>query len=122
MRGRFDQRPSNDQMQSSSCSGSAVTAGRVSQCAAEFAAWPLQHNADRDCFAGMHTVVEVIPVVISNIDVVGGIPILRPVSRPRVNHHESKTAVLEAGVTGNYIRLAVDAKPVSCAEMEIKTS
>ena len=85
-------------------------------------AWPLQHHADRDCFAGMHTIVQVISVVIANIDVVGGIPILRPVSWPRVNHHERIAAVLEARITRNYQRQAVDAKPVSRAEMEIETS
>ena len=47
---------------------------------------------------------------------------MRPVSWPRVNHHEGKTAVLEAGVTRNYIRLAVDAKPVFVAEIEAETS
>ena len=70
----------------------------------------------------MHPVVQVIPVVIADINVIGGIPVLRPVSWPRVNHHEGKTAVLEAGVTRNYIRLAVDAKPVFVAEIEAETS
>src|ERR1017187_2053107 len=70
----------------------------------------------------MHPVVQLIPVVIADINVIGGIPVLRPVSWPRVNHHEGKTAVLEAGVTRNYIRLAVDAKPVFVAEIEAETS
>src|ERR1039458_888182 len=70
----------------------------------------------------MHPVVQVIPVVIADINVIGGIPVLRPVSWPRVNHHEGKATVLEAGVTRNYIRLAVDAKPVFVAEIEAETS
>ena len=70
----------------------------------------------------MHPVVQVIPVVIADINVVGGIPVFRPVSWPRVNHHKRKATVLEAGVTRNYIRLAVDAKPVFVAEIEAETS
>ena len=70
----------------------------------------------------MHPVVQVIPVVIADINVIGGIPVLRPVSWPRVNHHKRKATVLEAGVTRNYIRLAVDAKPVFVAEIEAETS
>src|SRR5579863_799688 len=81
----------------------------------------LQHNGDRNRLAGMHTVVQVIPVIIANINVIGGIPVLRPVFRPRVNQHEPITAVLKAGVTRNYDGLALDAKPVSRAEMETET-
>ena len=69
----------------------------------------------------MHPVVKVIPVVIANINVVGGIPVLRPVSWPRINHHERVAAVLEAGVARNYDGLALNAKPVSRAEIEPET-
>src|SRR5579864_2628522 len=73
----------------------------------------LQHDGDCNRFAGIPTVVKVIPVVIADINVIGGIPVLRPVIRPRVNHHERITAVLEARVTRNDHRLALDAKPMS---------
>jgi hypothetical protein len=66
----------------------------------------------------MHTIVQVIPVVVANINIVSGIPVLRPVLWPRVNHHERIAAVLETGVTLNYDGLALDAKPMSLAEME----
>jgi hypothetical protein len=78
----------------------------------------LQHNGDRNRLSRMHTVVEVIPVVIANINIVSGIPVLRPVLWPRVNHQKRIAAVLEARVTPNYDGLAPDAKPVSLAEME----
>ena len=70
----------------------------------------------------MHTVVQIIAVIIANINVIGGIPVRRPVLRPRVNHHERIATVLEARVTANYDRLALDAKPVSYAEIETETS
>jgi len=69
----------------------------------------------------MHTVVKVIPVAVANINVVGGIPVWRPISWPRINHHERIAAVLEAGVTRNYDGLALNAKPMSRAEIEPET-
>jgi hypothetical protein len=78
----------------------------------------LQHHGDRNRLSRMHTVVEVIPVVIANINIVSGIPVLRPVLWPRVNHHERIAAVLEAGVTLHYDGLALNAEPVSLAETE----
>jgi len=64
------------------------------------------------------SVVKVIPVVIADIHVVAGIPVLRPVLRPRVYHHEGIAAVLEAGVTPNDEGLAVNPKPMTLAEIE----
>jgi hypothetical protein len=69
----------------------------------------------------MHAVVEVIPIAVADINVVGGIPVWRPVSRPRINHHERIAAVLEARVTRNYDGLALNAKPVPRAEIEAET-
>jgi hypothetical protein len=66
----------------------------------------------------MHTVIQVIPIVIANINIVSGIPVLRPVGGPRVNHYERIAAVLEAGITLHYDGLALNAKPVSLTETE----
>ena len=66
----------------------------------------------------MHTVIQVIPIVIANINIVSGIPVLRPVRGPRVNHYERIAAVLEAGITLHYDGLALNAKPVSLTETE----
>ena len=69
----------------------------------------------------MHTVVQVIPVAVANINVVGGIPVWRPVAWPGVNHHERIAAVLEARVSRNYEGLALNAKPVPHAKVEPET-
>lgn len=69
----------------------------------------------------MHTVVEVIPVAVANVNVVGSVPVWRPVSGPRINHHERIAAVLEARVTRNYDGLALNAKPVPRPEIKTET-
>jgi hypothetical protein len=66
----------------------------------------------------MHTVIQVVSIVIANINIVSGIPVLRPVRGPRVNHYERIAAVLEAGITLHYDGLALNAKPVSLTETE----
>ena len=66
----------------------------------------------------MHTVIQVVSIVIANINIVSGIPVLRPVRGPRVNHYERIAAVLEAGITLHYDGLALNAKPVALAEAE----
>lgn len=79
---------------------------------------PLEHDSDGNRFTGILTVVEVVSIVVANINVVRGIPVLRPVPRPRVHHHERKAAVLEARVPPDDDWFALDAEPISVAEME----
>ena len=81
----------------------------------------LQRHDDRNRLAWIHAVVQVIPVVIADVNIVSGIPVRCPVLRPRVNHHERIAAVLEAGITSNYNGLAPDAKPMFRTEVETET-
>src|SRR6202051_39433 len=81
----------------------------------------LQDNGDRHCIAGIPTVLQLIPVFIVNVKVIACVPVIGPVSRPRVHHHEPKAAVLETRVTRNYDGLTLDAKRVLCAEIETET-
>jgi len=46
----------------------------------------------------MPAVVKVVPIVITDVDVIGGIPICRPVFRPRIHQHERKAAVRETRI------------------------
>ena len=62
--------------------------------------------------------MQVIPVVIVNVNVVSIVPIISPTFWPRVNQHEPKPAVLEAGIPPNDDGAAVEAEPVPAAEVE----
>jgi len=59
-----------------------------------------QLQCDSDCQANarMPAVVKVVPIVITDVDVIGGIPICRPVFRPRIHQHERKAAVRETRI------------------------
>ena len=81
----------------------------------------LEYDTDSDCVAGISAVVQVIPVVVANVHIVGGIPVLAPAFRPRVNHHEPKAVLPEAWITANYSGLAGDAEPVLIAEIECES-
>ncbi len=82
----------------------------------------LEHHGDRNRFTGIFAVVEIIPIVIANINVIGGIPVFCPVFRPRVHHHERIAAILELRVAPDYDGLAPDAKPVPDSKVEAETS
>ena len=66
----------------------------------------------------MPAIVKVIPVVIVNVKVVGVIPVFCPVFGPRVNQHERKAAVLEAGISHEYRGAAPDAERVCTSKIE----
>ncbi len=67
----------------------------------------------------MPSVIHVIPVVnVVNVNVVGFVPGVRPVFRPRINQTEPEASVLEPWISAhdNY-RDGVNAKPVATAKM-----
>jgi hypothetical protein len=66
----------------------------------------------------MPTIIKVIPIVIVNVKVVGIIPVFSPVFGPRVNEHERKAAVLEAGISHEYRRAAPDAERMFTSKIE----
>jgi hypothetical protein len=67
----------------------------------------------------MAPVIHVITVIhVINIYVVRLVPIVCPVFRPRINHAEPETAVLEPGISAHHnYRDRVDPEPVCAAEM-----
>jgi hypothetical protein len=81
----------------------------------------LEHDRDCNRFTGKLPVVQVVAVVEADINVVGGIPILRPIGRPGVHHQEGIAAVLEARIAVHDNGLALKAEPISNAEVEAKT-
>ena len=78
----------------------------------------LQGDGDRQRNTRVHTVIKIIPVVIVNVNVVGVIPIFRPVFGPRVNQQERKAAVLETRIPNVHRGAAADAEEVLAAEIE----
>ena len=79
----------------------------------------LHRDAYGNSDVGVPAVEEIVTVVdVSDIDVVGVVPVIRPVFRPRVNHAEPVAAVLEAGISAyNQEGEAVDAEPMALAKV-----
>jgi len=71
----------------------------------------------------MPTVVHVISVVlIGNVNVVGLVPVVCPVVRPRIDKAEPESAVLEARESANHhIRLVVDDERVVRTKVSVVT-
>jgi len=71
----------------------------------------------------MPAVEQVVAVVdVGDIDVVGVVPVIRPISRVGVNHGEPITVVLEAGISAyNQEGKAVDAEPMALAKVSTET-
>jgi hypothetical protein len=82
----------------------------------------LERDVDGDRDSGMPPVIHVIPVIdIVDVNVIGFVPIGRPIFRPRINDTEPEAPVLESRVaTHDYHWGAVDAKPVSTAKVRAK--
>jgi hypothetical protein len=78
----------------------------------------LEHNTNRDPVTRIVAIVEVIPVVIANVNVVGSVPVFGPSLRPRVHQHEPESAVLEARIPTYDNGTAANAKPVLASEIE----
>src|SRR5579871_562322 len=78
----------------------------------------LQDYRDRNRGSRVSAIVEIIPVVVVNVDVVCCVPIRPPEFRPWVHHHEPEAAVLEARVTPHHNGLARDPERVSRAEIK----
>jgi len=61
---------------------------------------PLHRDIDRNCDIGIPAVEQVVAVVdVADIDVVGVVPVIRPVFRPWVDENEPITTVLETRVS-----------------------
>jgi hypothetical protein len=76
----------------------------------------LHLDGDRQPGVRISSVVQVIPVVIVNVEVIGVVPIIGPVFRPGVYHQEPKAAIRETRVTHIDRGLALHPEPVSNPE------
>ena len=83
---------------------------------------PLHRYADRNSYVGISAVEQVVTVIdVGYVDVVGVVPVIRPVFRPRVDHTEPIAVVLEAGVSAhNQEGETVDAELVVLAKVSTK--
>ena len=81
----------------------------------------LHHHRERNRFPGMRLVVKVISGVIADIKIVRIEPRWRPVSRPRIHHHERVPSVPKLRITTHDERLAADPKAMTIAEVKPKT-
>jgi hypothetical protein len=66
--------------------------------------------------------VQVISVVIVNIDIVRGVPVVCPILRPGIDEHEPIVAVPEAGISANDDGAVLNAEPVLTPEIEAETT
>src|SRR5229473_1099642 len=84
---------------------------------------PLHRNADRNSNLGIPAVEQIVAVIdIGDVDVVGVVPVIRPVSWQRVNHAEPIAVVLEAGISAhNEEGESVDAEPVVLTKISAET-
>ena len=75
---------------------------------------PLHRDADRNSDVGVPAVEQVVAVVdVGDINVVGVVPVIRPIFRPWVNEAEPIAVVLEARISAhNQEGQAVDAEPM----------
>jgi hypothetical protein len=80
---------------------------------------PLHRDAYRNSDIGIPAVEQIVAVIdIGDVNVVRVVPVIRPISWPRVNHAEPIAAVLEAGISAhNEEGEAVDAEPVVLTEI-----
>src|ERR1700691_90349 len=83
---------------------------------------PLHRDAHRNANARVAPVVEVVAVVdIGDIDLVVVVPVVAPVSWPRVNNAQPITAVLEARISANHHEgQALDAESMIRSEITAK--
>src|ERR1035438_6464119 len=81
----------------------------------------LKDDTDGYRIAGISTVVQIIPVVVAHVNIVGRIPVRGPTFGPRVNQHEPKPVVQEPWITTNYSGLAGDAEPMLVPEIETES-
>ena len=78
----------------------------------------LQRDSDRKPDARMPAVVKVVPVVITDVNVIGSVPVLRPGFRPGIQEHERKASVREARISHVHRGAAAHPKPVLVPERE----
>ena len=83
----------------------------------------LHRDVDRDSYVGIPAVEQVITVVdVGDIDVVGVIPVIRPVFWPWVHQSEPIAAVLEAGISAhNQEGQSVDAESMVRPKVSTET-
>ena len=81
----------------------------------------LEDDADCKTEAGISAIVQVVPVVIADVHVVGSVPVIRPAFRPRVEEHEPITAVLESRIPGHDHGSALHTEPVLAAKRKLES-
>jgi hypothetical protein len=80
----------------------------------------LEYNRYRKPHARVALVVKVVSIVIDDIDVVGSVPVLRPILWPRIDDHKRLAAVREARVSHVDHGFAAHPEPVVAPEVEIE--
>jgi len=80
----------------------------------------LQRDSDRECHAGIAAIVKVVPVVITNVQVIGVVPVLCPGLRVGIHQQKRKTAIREARIPHIDGGEAVHSEPVFHPEIEIE--
>jgi hypothetical protein len=78
----------------------------------------LQRNRDGEPDVWILPVVEVVSVVVIDIDVIGGVPVVCPVFRPGIHEQERISAVRETRIAHVDRRETPDAEPMVTAEIE----
>src|ERR1035437_8919214 len=96
------------------CSGSCAT----KQQGFVTAVRQLQCDSERKPDARIPAVGEVVPVVVIDVDVVGGVPVFTPEFRPGIHEHERKAAVRKARIPHVHRGEALHPKPVLTPETE----
>src|SRR5580700_6734089 len=80
----------------------------------------LQRNNDCNPEPRICAVAKVVPVlVVVDVNVIGGVPIVRPGSRPGIHQHEPKAAVREARIPHVHRGKTAHPEPVSTPETDI---
>ena len=80
----------------------------------------LQRNGDGKPDVGIAAIVEVVSIVVVDVDVIGAIPVFRPVFRIRIDQQERVAAVEEARISHVHNGASSHAEEVLAAETEIE--
>jgi len=67
-------------------------------------------------------VVQVVAVVVIDVNVIGGVPVVGPVFRPRIEHHERISLVLETRISQIHNWDPTEVEVVLPAEIETEAS
>lgn len=78
----------------------------------------LHHDRDREPDLRIPAVEKVVAIIVVDVDIVGVVPIFRPVFRPRVNKQEREPSIDETWIPHVDSRPRSDAEEVPAAEID----